>query len=113
MAELVIDKFRELRMEAPEEGERVSSLAERDCLSLHGSRYRGVTWYDRERDGVWLLAVGVHREDSQEDAYAAAAALERAGRLTLRKRTIWPRRTTLPRRDILGFSNQRPRRLSH
>jgi len=81
MAELVIDKFRELRMGAPEDGERVSSLTERDCLSLHGSRYRGVTWYDRERDGVWLLAVGVHREDSQEDAYAVAAALERAGRL--------------------------------
>jgi hypothetical protein len=75
------DKLRELRTQAPEDGERVGSLRDRDCLSLHGSRYRGVTWYDRERDVVWLLSVGIHRDDSHVDAYAVAAALERAGRL--------------------------------
>jgi hypothetical protein len=42
VAALLIGKFYELRGQAPDGGEPVSGLHERDCRSLHGSRYRGI-----------------------------------------------------------------------
>jgi hypothetical protein len=80
-AAAIIEKFYELRAEAPTAGERVSGLQERPCASLHSGRYRAVTWYDQDHDVVWLLAAGIHRADSREDAYDQAIALERAGQL--------------------------------
>ncbi len=81
VAKVLIEKFRELREQAPDSGEQISGLKERDCKSLHVSRYRGVTWYDRGRDTVWLLATHIHRDDSHEDSYSVAIALENTGRL--------------------------------
>jgi len=81
VAALLTAKFLELRGQAPDAGESISSLRARDCRSLQGSRYRGVTWHDREHDIVWLLAAHIHRDDSHDDSYAVAAALEDAGRL--------------------------------
>lgn len=80
-AAAIIEKFYELRAEAPAAGERIVGLQQRPCASLHAGRYRAVTWYDQDGDVVWLLAAGIHRADSREDAYNQATALERAGQL--------------------------------
>jgi len=80
-AAAIIEKFYEMRIAAPAAGERTVGLQQRPCTSLHAGRYRAVTWYDHARDTVWLLATGIHRADSREDAYTQAIALEHAGNL--------------------------------
>lgn len=80
-AAAIVEKFTELRGKAPASGEVIAGLDERLCASLHAGRYRAVTWYDREREIVWLLAAGIHRADSREDAYNQAIALEQAQHL--------------------------------
>lgn len=80
-AEALVDKFFELRGQAPDAGEPVAGPQQRICKSLHAGRYRAVTWYDREHAVVWLLTAGIHHADSREDAYSLAIALEQAGRL--------------------------------
>jgi hypothetical protein len=80
-AEALIEKFYELRGREPDGGEAIAGLVQRVCKSLHAGRYRAVTWYDREHDVVWLLAVGIHRADSQEDVYNQAIKLEQAGKM--------------------------------
>jgi hypothetical protein len=81
IADDIVDKFILGRTLAPETGERIRDLIDRPCYSLHAGRYRAATWYDRARDVVWLLAAGVHREDSPEDFYQEVARLEHAGQL--------------------------------
>ena len=76
VAGALVEKFTELRAQAPASGEVIAGLQQRLCASLHAGRYRAVTWYDREREIVWLLAAGIHRADSREDAYNQAIALE-------------------------------------
>jgi hypothetical protein len=80
-AAAIVEKFAELRGQAPASGEVIAGLQQRLCASLHAGRYRAVTWYDREREIVWLLAAGIHRADSREDAYNQAIALEQAQHL--------------------------------
>lgn len=80
-AAAIIEKFTELRAEAPASGEVIAGLQQRVCASLHAGRYRAITWYNHEREIVWLLAAGIHRADSREDAYNQAIALEQAERL--------------------------------
>src|SRR6266511_22690 len=80
-ADRLLEKFKELRSRAPESGDLIDGLRERECHSLHSGRYRAVTWYDRQADVVWLLAAGIHRSGSRVDAYAVAIEHERAGRL--------------------------------
>ena len=80
-AAAIVEKFTELRAQAPASGEVIAGLQQRPCASLHAGRYRAVTWYDREQEIVWLLAAGIHRADSREDAYNQAIVLEQAGRL--------------------------------
>ncbi len=80
-AERLLDKFAELRAQAPESGDLIDGLEERECHSLHSGRYRAVTWYDRRSDVAWLLAACIHRSGSRDDAYALAIERERVGRL--------------------------------
>lgn len=80
-AGVFVEKFLDQRGKAPDGGEGISGLRERPCKSLHMGRYRGITWHDLRHDIVWLLAAHIHRDDSQEDSYAAAIEHERAGRL--------------------------------
>jgi hypothetical protein len=80
-AAAIVEKFTEVRGQAPASGELIAGLQQRPCASLHAGRYRAVTWFDREREIVWLLAAGIHRADSREDAYSQAIALEQAQRL--------------------------------
>lgn len=81
IADDIVSRFVQGRSLVPDEGERIRDLADRPCYSLHAGRYRAATWYDRARDVVWLLAAGVHRDDSPEDFYQEAARLERSGQL--------------------------------
>jgi mRNA-degrading endonuclease RelE of RelBE toxin-antitoxin system len=80
-AERLLDKFEELRAQAPESGDLVDGLQQRECHSLHSGRYRAVTWYDRQADIVWLLAAAIHRSGTRDDTYALAIEHEHAGRL--------------------------------
>lgn len=77
----IIDKFVEARSHAPEAGDLINDLVERPCYSLHAGRYRAATWYDTQRDIVWLLAAGLHRSGDRGDFYGIAAGHERADRL--------------------------------
>lgn len=79
--ERLLRKFETLRSEAPESGELIDGLRERECHSLHSGRCRAITWYDRETDICWLVAAGLHRSGIRDDLYERAIALERAGRL--------------------------------
>lgn len=76
-----INKFRQQRLEQPEGAERIRSLHEEVCFELHVDRDRGATWYDRENDAVFLLAVGWHEQGSCDDFYEWVARLERSGEL--------------------------------
>jgi hypothetical protein len=80
-ATAIFEKLAELRGQAPAAGELIAGLQQRPCASLHAGRYRAVTWNDREQEIVLLLAAGIHRADSREDAYSQAIALEQAQRL--------------------------------
>jgi hypothetical protein len=77
----LIDKFEEVRGQAPEAGDLINDLTHRPCYSLHSGRNRAATWYDARRDVVWLLAAGLHRSGDRDDFYAIAAGHEQAGRL--------------------------------
>ncbi len=77
----LIDKFAEVRSQAPEAGDLINDLTVRPCYSLHSGRYRAATWYDATHDAVWLLAVGLHRSGERDDFYAVAVNHEQAGRL--------------------------------
>ncbi len=81
IARALVEKFISDRSTAPEAAVRIRSLVERSCFSLHSGRYRAATWYERDRDVIWLIAAGVHREGSREDFYSVAEARERAGQL--------------------------------
>lgn len=77
----LIDKFEEVRSQAPEAGDLINNLTERPCYSLHSGRYRAATWYDAQLDVVWLLAARLHRSGDRDDFYAVAVGHEQAGRL--------------------------------
>lgn len=75
----VIRAFLERRNQSPEGQETIQELQPQlTAYSLHVGRYRGATWYDRAAAVCWLLAVGIHRDDSREDAYAYFASLQEA-----------------------------------
>jgi hypothetical protein len=42
-AAAIIEKFTELRAEAPASGEVIAGLQQRVCASLHAGRYRAIT----------------------------------------------------------------------
>ncbi len=78
VAHLLIEKFHELRGQAPDGGEGISGLRDRPCKSLHASHYRGITWYDQQHDVVWLLAAHIHREGSHDDSYFRGKVVNKA-----------------------------------
>lgn len=79
---VVIGTFMQRRSQAPDGQETIQELQPRlMAYSLHVGRYRGATWHDRQSAVCWLLAVGIHREDSKHDAYAYFGSLLQADRL--------------------------------
>lgn len=50
-------------------------------FNLHAGCYRGLTWYDKDDDVVWLLGAGWHEHDSIHDAYRLLKNLDAADRL--------------------------------
>lgn len=80
--EEALRRFVERLPSDPEASYPIKSLLKyRPCFSFHSARYRGATWHDEEQDVEWLIALRVHREDSEEDAYSAFESLAAAGRL--------------------------------
>jgi hypothetical protein len=78
----VIRTFLELRGLSPKGSETIQALQPKlTAYSLHSGRYRGATWHDRKAAICWLLAVGIHSEDSRGDAYAHFHNLQRTSRL--------------------------------
>ena len=80
-ANAVLEKFIEMRTQAPESGDLIDGLKDRPCYSLHSGRYRAATWYDGKSDIVWLLGAGIHRSGSHDDFYDLAIQLEQSGHL--------------------------------
>lgn len=76
---VVIMAFVEQRSQTPVGQERIRSVASPPCWSLHAGRFRAATWHDRASDMVWLLAAGIHREGSTDDAYRHFADLAASG----------------------------------
>ncbi|MDQ4125715.1 MAG: hypothetical protein M3134_08970 [Actinomycetota bacterium] len=68
--------FHAMRAQQPVGVEHVVSLRE-DVYSLHCGQSRGATWYDEDQRVVWLLAYGLHRSGSRNDAYTKFVRLAR------------------------------------
>lgn len=78
----VLASFVAKRSQNPEGQETVQDLTSRIvAYSLHSGVNRGITWHDRNRDVVWLLAARLHRSGKSDDAYPYFVALDRAGTL--------------------------------
>lgn len=58
-------------------------------FNLHAGRWRGLTWHQRDEDGldvVWLLGVGYHKSGDADDAYEVLKQRDRASTLFPDKR---------------------------
>lgn len=78
----VVADFLDKRRLSPVGQEVIRALAPKlIAYSLHSGRSRGATWFQEKAAVVWLLAAGLHREGSAEDAYEHFVRLQRAGRL--------------------------------
>lgn len=66
------------RSQLPEGQEWTKELPHnyRKVFNLHAGDDRGVTWWDRDRDIVWLLAAGFHRSGARDDFYPRVVALD-------------------------------------
>ncbi|HEV8574385.1 MAG TPA: hypothetical protein VGR43_06710 [Dehalococcoidia bacterium] len=76
-----VGAFFERRRQQPEAGEHIVCLRDERCYELHLGRDRGATWYDREANAVFLLAVGWHENGSRADFYNTVCEHERRERL--------------------------------
>lgn len=73
----IVAAFVDRRSVEPEGGDRIAQLVgliTAPIFSLHSVRDRAATWFDREEDVVWLLAVG---EDHDYDHFEHLARAER------------------------------------
>lgn len=66
------------RSQQPEGQEWTQDLPHnyKKVYNLHAGEDRGVTWWDRDRDIVWLLSADFHRSGSRDDFYPAMVALD-------------------------------------
>lgn len=67
------------RSQQPEGQEWTKHLAHnyKRVYNLHSGENRGVTWWDRDRDVVWLLTAGFHRSGARDDFYTTVVELDR------------------------------------
>jgi hypothetical protein len=75
-----IDKFIALRTQDPA-GQEATTLANVVSWNLHAGRHRGLTYWDKEHEIVWLLGFGLHMSGHRDDAYAVLKRLDAAGQL--------------------------------
>ncbi|MCB0877420.1 MAG: hypothetical protein KDC46_00360 [Thermoleophilia bacterium] len=93
----LIDAFVEKRSVSPE-GQETITLASRGAwYTLHGGRWRGVTWHQRAASVVWLGGAGYHRDGDRSDAYEHIRRQDDAGRLVPQRSDVkqllaWRRR---------------------
>jgi len=66
---------------APAGLKRILAIGMPLVYRLQRGRHRGAAWPDELRDVFWLLAAGLRRQGSPEDAYAHFTRLHDAGRL--------------------------------
>ncbi|HET6495461.1 MAG TPA: hypothetical protein VFH61_08885 [Thermoleophilia bacterium] len=66
---------------APAGLKRILAIGASLVYRLQRGRHRGAAWPDEKGDVPWLLATGLRRQGSSEDAYAHFARLHEAGRL--------------------------------
>jgi len=66
---------------APTGLKRILAIGAPLVYRLQRGRHRGAAWPDEQRDVLWLLATGLRRQGSPEDAYAHFIRLHDAGRL--------------------------------
>jgi hypothetical protein len=66
----LIEAFRDQRSQLPIGAEYLRDLTSSiQAYTLHSTRWRGVTWHDREEAVVWLLAGRFHTSGHSDDAY--------------------------------------------
>ncbi len=75
--------FVRMRSQAPEGQEYTQNLPQnyKRVYNLHAGDDRAVTWWDRERDIVWLLAAGFHRSGQRDDFYPRVVQMDGRGAL--------------------------------
>jgi hypothetical protein len=67
----LVTAFAERRGRHPEGQEAIQLRVSRAIVhSLHAGRWRGLTWWERDEDTVWLLGAGYHRSGERGDVYA-------------------------------------------
>lgn len=66
---------------SPQGQKRILAIDEPLVFRLRQGAWRGATWFDEQRQIVWLVAAHTREEGSRDDAYAYFATLHRNGRL--------------------------------
>lgn len=76
-------EFVAMRSQSPEGQEYTKRLPHsyKKVFNLHAGADRAVTWWDRDRDIVWLLACGFHRSGQRDDFYPRVVDLDAAHEL--------------------------------
>lgn len=66
---------------APKGLKRIACVHSPPVFRLRYSRYRGAVWVDKANDILWLLAVGIRKAGSEDDAFELVERLHESGRL--------------------------------
>jgi hypothetical protein len=77
----IVDELVTRAPTAPAGLKRILAIGAPLVYRLRRGRHRGAAWPDEQRDVLWLLAAGLRRQGSPEDAYAHFTRLHDAGRL--------------------------------
>lgn len=74
----ILVAFVQERSQQPEGQEWTQHLPHsyKKVFNLHAGRWRGFTWWDRDRDIVWLLGQEWHSSGEPDDAYQYAVQLD-------------------------------------
>jgi hypothetical protein len=78
----IAEELKERAPTAPVGLKRILSIRAPLVYRLQRGRHRGAAWPDEARRVLWLLATGLRREGSLDDAYRHFARLHEAGRLS-------------------------------
>lgn len=77
----MVDELATRAPTAPAGLKRILAVGPPLVYRLRRGRHRGAAWPDEQRSVFWLLAAGLRRQGSPEDAYAHFTRLHDAGRL--------------------------------
>lgn len=78
----LLKAFMERRSQDPEGGETTQlPCSSQVVFNLHAGRFRGLTWWDKTDDVVWLLGGKWHESGASDDAYILLKKLDEADRL--------------------------------